>query len=206
MSLLLVTKPQIFVSHSQKDKEIVTYFDTIFARTGVKSVCMEFEKMRSPQWRDIKDAVDYSDAIFLLLGPNVKDNIHTQNWIAFEVGLSCAFRKEVWVFEQENSDIEFPIPYLTDFMMYNPQKPETFSYVRNIIEAYGKEIEGLTRGKMAFNFIPDLRTKRNVPEGIPIKCIHCQSEYNLHAIIALSFHCPTCRKLLYSFKLAQKQA
>ena len=198
---MLETKPQIFVSHSQKDEDIRIYFDSIFARTGVKSICMEFEKMRSPQWRDIKENVEYSDAVFLYLAPNVQGNIHTQNWIAFEVGLSCAFGKEVWVFEQEDSDVEFPIPYLTDFMLYNPDKSETFNYVRNVIDAYGKEIEGLRRGKWALQlkFI-DLRTERNVPKGIPIKCKHCQSEYNLHAITALSFHCPSCHTLLYSLE------
>lgn len=196
----LAEKPQIFVSHSRKDNEILTYFDRIFARTGVKSVCMEFENMRSPEWQDIKENVEYSDAVFLLLGPNVQSNIHTQNWIAFEVGLSCAFGKEVWVFEQEDSDVEFPIPYLTDFMMYNPDKSETFNYVRNVIDAYGKQIEGLKRGKLVLQplFI-DLRIARNVPQGIPIKCSHCQSKYNLHAITALSFHCPSCRGLLSSF-------
>ena len=48
---------QIFVSHSKYDKEMVTSFDRVFARTGVRSVCMEFEKMSSPEWRIIKDAV-----------------------------------------------------------------------------------------------------------------------------------------------------
>ena len=196
---MLETKPQIFVSHSQKDNDIVTYFDRVFARTGVKAVCMKLQKMRSPQWQDIKDKVSYSDAVFLLLGPNVRSSIHTQNWIAFEVGLSCANGKEVWVFEKEGSDIEFPIPYLTDFMIYNLENAKTFDYVRNIIDAYGREIDGLKRGKWSINFIPDLRTKRNVPKGIPIKCSHCQSEYFLHAITTLNFYCPSCRKLLFQF-------
>ena len=101
---------QIFVSHSQHDKDIRASFDTVFARTGVKSVCMEFEQMRSPKWHEIMNTVNASQAVFLLLGPNVRISIHTQNWIAFEVGLSCAFKKEVWVFEQEGANIEFPIP------------------------------------------------------------------------------------------------
>jgi hypothetical protein len=149
----LAEKPQIFVSHSQKDKDILTYFDRVFARTGVKSVCMEFEKMRSPEWQDIKENVEYSDAVFLLLGPNVQGSIHTQNWIAFEVGLSCAFGKEVWVFEQEDSDVEFPIPYLTDFMMYNPHKSETFGYVRNVIGSLRKRNQGVKKRKMGFTTI-----------------------------------------------------
>ena len=104
---------QIFVSHSQYDKDIRASFDAIFARTGVKSVCMEFEQIYPPAWQEIKNAITASETVFLLLGPKIRKSIYTQNWIAFEVGLSCAFGKRVWVFEQMDSKIDFPIPYVT---------------------------------------------------------------------------------------------
>lgn len=110
---------QIFVSHSKYDREMVTSFDRVFARTGVRSVCMEFEKMSSPEWRIIKDAVSSSIATFVLLGQNVNHSIYTQNWIAFEVGLACAMNKQIWVFEQKGSSVNFPIPYVTDYVLYN---------------------------------------------------------------------------------------
>ncbi|MEM2146454.1 MAG: hypothetical protein QW279_13915, partial [Candidatus Jordarchaeaceae archaeon] len=68
---------QIFVSHSQYDKDIRLSFDEIFARTGVKSICMEFEQMYPPAWQNIRNQVSSSDAVFLLLGPNIRRCIHT---------------------------------------------------------------------------------------------------------------------------------
>lgn len=180
--------PQIFVSHSQHDKDIRASFDTVFARTGVKSVCMEFEQIYPPAWQEIKNAIAASETVFLLLGPNIRSSIHTQNWVAFEVGLACAFGKEVWVFEQDGSHIEFPIPYLRDYMIYNLQDHNHFSYVRSIIEGYGKPLYVLPLGV-------DHRTKRNIPKGMLITCKNCGSNYSLHADVE-SFSCPSCRQQL----------
>ena len=91
--------PQIFVSHSQHDTDILAFFDKVFARTGVKSFCMEFEQMNAPDWMIIKDSIVNSKAVFILIGPNVNRSKYTSNWISFEVGLACAFNKQVYVFE-----------------------------------------------------------------------------------------------------------
>jgi hypothetical protein len=144
--------------------------------------------MGSPQWQDIRNAVDTSEAVFLLLGPNVRRTIHTQNWIAFEVGLSCAFRKDVWIFEQAGANIKFPIPYLTDYLMYNLEDRTNFDYVRCIIEGYG-------RPQVVLPLNVDQRTKRKIPQGLPIDCPSCHSKYFLHNVVK-TFHCPSCRQLL----------
>lgn len=187
------TMYQIFVSHSKYDQDILASFDRVFARTGVISKCMEFEEMSSPEWQEIQNAVHNSEAVFLLLGQNVTRSIFTQNWIAFEVGLACAYNKRVWVFEQPFSNIPFPIPYLTDYMIYDLQDISHFNYVRGIIEAYR---------------VPDtLFVKRRLPEGVLIKCNYCYSQYSLHYTISTeglllntrpmsSFHCPSCRREL----------
>lgn len=151
---------------------------------------MEFENIYPPAWEKIKNQIENSEAVFLLLGSNVRNSIYTQNWIAFEVGLACAMGKEVWVFEQYGSNIEFPIPYLTDYMIYDLQNPNHFNYVRNIIERYGEPIYLLP-------LFVDNRTKRNIPQGIAIECKYenCKSKYFLHTQIN-SFICPSCRQLL----------
>jgi len=166
---------QIFVSHSQYDKDILASFDKVFARTSVASKCMEYEKMHSPQWQDIRNAVTTSETVFL--------------WVAFEVGLACAFGKEVWVFEQGSSFVEFPIPYLTDYMIYNLEDQEHFNYVRSIIEGYGKPL-------YIFPLGVDHRTKRNIPQGIYVDCNHCHAKYALHTNVT-SFCCPSCRQQLF---------
>lgn len=184
----------IFVSHSQHDKDIRGSFDAVFARTGVKSKCMEFERISPPAWQEIKNAIFASETVFLLLGPNIQSSAHTQDWIAFEVGLACAFGKEVWVFEQFGSQIQFPIPYLTDYMLYNLEDQNHFNFVRNIIEGYARPLTVFPLGA-------DHRTKRNIPRGIPIKCAYnnCGSIYLLHTDVA-DFYCPSCRQPLLKSK------
>ena len=181
--------PQIFVSHSQYDKEIRASFDTVFARTTVKAVCMEFEQIYQPAWQTIMKELNASETIFLLLGPNIQSSIYTQNWIAFEVGLACAFGKEVWVFEQEGSHIQFPIPYLTDYMIYHLEDTNHFGYVRQIIEGYG-------RPTYVFPLGVDHRTKRKIPTGKLVECANCESKYLMHTDVK-SFDCPSCRQSLY---------
>lgn len=185
--------PQIFVSHSQYDNDIRASFDTVFARTGVKSKCMEFEQIYPPAWQEIKNQITASEAVFLLLGPNIRISTHTQNWVAFEVGLACALGKDVWVFEQYGSCIEFPIPYLTDYSLYDFRDPSHFKYTRGIIEGYGKPLSIFPLG--------DPRTKRNISRGIPVECTYenCKSKYFLHTNIE-SFNCPSCRQPLSKLK------
>jgi hypothetical protein len=132
---------------------------------------MEFEDMQPPDWNEIDKQIQDSLATFLLLGPNVKNSDHTQNWIAFEVGLSCAYKKRVWVFEQMDSKINFPIPYVTDYMPYFLDGI-SFSYIRGIIEGY--------------------RDGR-VPIGFEIECWNCHSVFSKHHIFG-AHYCPVCRK------------
>jgi hypothetical protein len=182
---------QIFVSHSQYDRDIRASFDTVFARTGVRSVCMEFELIYPPAWQAIKNEIQNSATLFLLLGPNIRSSIHTQNWVAFEVGLACALGRDVWVFEQDGSHIEFPIPYLTDYMIYNLEDANHFNYVRSIIEGYANPTYLLS--------FQDTRTQRNIPRGMPLTCPHqnCGSHYSLHTEVK-SLSCPSCRQQIES--------
>jgi hypothetical protein len=154
------------------DTKIRAFFDQAFARTGVKSECMEFEDMQPPHWKEIDKHIQDSPTTFLLLGPNVRNSDHTQNWIAFEVGLSCAHGKRVWVFEVMKSKINFPIPYVTDYMPYILDGL-SFNYIRGIIESY--------------------RDRTRIPKGLETECRYCHSVFFTHQIIA-PYYCPVCRK------------
>jgi len=178
---------KVFVSHSQHDRDIRAAFDSVFARTNVLSVCMEFEE--TANWQTIMNEVKSSIAVFLLLGHNIRGSIYTQNWIAFEVGLACASDKDVWVFEQEGTTVDFPIPYLTDYMVYNLNERSHFDYVRSIIERYGQLLP-LTIGRQLY------RESRGVPKGIPIICDACSMQFSLHTNIT-NILCPFCRKVVH---------
>jgi len=185
--------PQIFVSHSRYDEEIRKELSEVFAvARGADPVYMEFEDFLPPAWQKITNEIRSSEALFVLLGPNLSKTIHTQNWVAFEVGLACAFDKEVWVFEQEGSYIEFPVPYLTDYMIYDLKDKTHFEYVRKIINGYGKPIP-------RFPFLENHRTKRGIPIGRWTACAYdnCRSVFLLHTQVE-SFSCPSCRQTLQS--------
>ena len=182
---------QIFVSHSQYDKDIRVSFSEIFAISGVVPKYMEFEKIYPPAWAEIREQIRSSEAVFLLLGPNIQKSLFTENWVAFEVGLSCAFGKDVWVFEPMDSHIDFPIPYVSDYMLYDLQIQEHFDYVRSIMEGYKQPLA-------LFPINVDARTKRNIPTGTTTNCTHdnCLSKFQLHTDVT-SLYCPICRQFLY---------
>ena len=127
-----------------------------------------------------------------MLGQNVNHSIYTQNWIAFEVGLACAMDKQVWVFEQKGSSVNFPIPYVTDYVLYNNlENNVAFDYVRAIIEGYGD--------KTFFHRtdIPEVE----IPKGKFTKCPNCNSIFNFHHVdnsllryTRILFICPLCRQ------------
>jgi hypothetical protein len=181
--------PQIFVSHSQYDIDIRKSFSEIFAIAGVMPKYMEFERIYPPAWAEIKAQIKISEAVFLLLGPNIRRSSFTENWVAFEAGLSCAFGKDVWVFEPMDSHIDFPIPYLTDYMLYNLDIQDHFGYVRCVMEGYKRPLTIFPLG--------DARTKRNIPKGVTMNCTHenCLSNFQLHTDVP-NLYCPVCRQII----------
>jgi hypothetical protein len=83
---------QIFISHSAKDNEISDFFIRKFDDTDVKPVLMDYEKWSRndrPNWMWIKDEIQKSSALFLILTKNIVKNEYTQNWVAFEIGVAA---------------------------------------------------------------------------------------------------------------------
>ena len=109
---------QIFISNSAKDSQTVEYFVHKFNDTGVKPVRMEYEQWSrncKPNWMWIKDEIQKSKVLFLLLTKNIIKKEYTQNRVAFEIGIAsmCAPLIPVFVFREEN--IDFPVPYLNHY-------------------------------------------------------------------------------------------
>lgn len=111
-------------------------FLNIFARTNLKAHVLEFEPYRVPPWADIRDKVMGSMAVFVLLGPAVRSNPYTQNWVAWEAGIACALNKPLWVYERVGEPVEFPVPYCTDYVLYDPAQREHLDYIRNVVESH----------------------------------------------------------------------
>ncbi len=173
----------IFVSHSKHDASIVNYFAKIFARTQLQAHLMELENMgnvyagfriadiiRSNWQEDTK-------AVVVLLGKSLENPPspqYTHNWVNFEVGVAAGCKKPVWVFEGFNEFIKFPIPYVTDYCLYDLESIPHLQYI------------GETFTKLYVNNQVILPPRR-------IKCHLCNAEYNLWSNITC-INCPVCRQ------------
>jgi hypothetical protein len=79
---------------------------------------MEYEKWSrngNPNWRWIKDEIQKSRALFLILAKNIVKKEYTQNWVAFEIGVASTCNPPIPVFVFKEENIDFPVPYLNHY-------------------------------------------------------------------------------------------
>jgi len=184
------------MSHTKLDSEFCDRFDVASARVGVRVFRSEFETIKSPAWKTIKTQMGKSSAMFLLVGKELvnaqakaelskkyRDEWkHTQNWIAYEVGLACQKGIDVWVVCDMDVTQNFPVPYLNNYILGMAKYEETdagIGFIRWVLEEYSKK-EKFTLG----------RDNRNT------KCPYenCGAEFNLHTPLTpkMEIVCPTC--------------
>jgi len=208
---------QIFVSHSKKDKDLRDFFSNAFADTKVRAVFEEFEKIlrgKVTSEQIVKD-IENSNAVFIILGPNVQDIPHTRDWVVWETGV--AKNKDIWVFEpySQFGRISVVIPYLRHYVIFDTSNA-WLGYIRRIIESYDDshvlptllvtggigallaekdKIGGAVLGTLAGLAISDKSRER--PTGIRVKCVKCSSLYNIHIPQGMNkFRCPVCNTYL----------
>lgn len=176
---------QVFVSHTKKDKEFCDAFDSVCARVGIKAFRSEFEEVLTPAWKTIKDAMNRSVALFFLVGKELVNGQdrgnpkwrYTQNWIAYEMGLACQCEIDVWAI-CDDMLINFPMPYINDYLTVSLRHRYAFDYLRGVLEEYkngdtypfpGKKEAHCPYGdcKMGFNLHVQLQP------GDIIKCPQC---------------------------------
>lgn len=142
---------QIFVSHTKFDSDFCDRFDIAASREGVRIFRSELEDIANPPWIRIKDAIDESSALFLLVGKKLVEmqarsetNLEskdkwkfTQNWIAFEIGLACHRGIDVWVWCDDVA-INFPVPYLNNYHVWGVRKidKDSLKFVRSVFQEY----------------------------------------------------------------------
>ena len=176
----------VFVSHSRYDPNL-DFFHKIFSGLQTESVWMEFEDISPPPFLFIRDNVNKSDALFVLLSKYLVDRQHTNNWVSFEVGLAANREKcnvipgiaqrelglDVWVFEPVDEDIGFAVPYCTYYMRYKPTV-EALKWLRDRL-----------RGDTSTRF------------GVSVTCPYddCKISFNyLSRFYTDSLNCPACRR------------
>ena len=190
---------QIFMSHSQKDAIVIQVFNEIFAKTGVKPVWMEYDKWSQgedePNWSWISRHIDMSDTVgvFVLLTRNVIDTndskrtLATQNWVAYEIGIAATASKPVFVFKEE--DVDFPVPYLTNYMPYSVTEVLTSDEKEWLSPENAKNAKDRYMRTMR-SMIEDLKTGRECPAP-KYRCDKCLLSFHYHGT-SHSFKCPCC--------------
>jgi len=186
-------KEYIFISHTKKDKEFCDVFDNVVARVGIKAFRSEFETIPPPPWKTIRKAMNKSIALFFLVGKelvrsqelNAPEWRFTQNWITYEMGLACQLAIDVWAI-CDDVPINFPMPYINNYLPASLRHKHIFDYVRGILEAY-------KRGEIFFiPYSPDPMSGRHIAVRCPYK--NCRMEFNVHVEFQLGdkIRCPQC--------------
>lgn len=204
---------QIFISHSQKDKDLRDFFSNAFAGTKVKAIFEEFEKILRGQVTSehIKKDIENSKAVFVILSQNVQDIPHTRDWVIWETGV--AKNRDIWVFEpySQFGRISVITPYLKHYVIFDTSD-DWLGYIRRIIESYDDsnvlqtllltggvgallaekdKISGAVLGTLLGLAISDKSKGR--PTGIGVICSECSSSYNIHIPQGINvFRCPVC--------------
>lgn len=206
---------QIFISHSRKDNDLVNFFLRACNPLGIKPIFEELESIvAGPATASkIRLHIGQSNALFILLSPNVNNIPHTRDWVLYEAG--AASTKDVWVFERysDQGQVTVAIPHLQHYVVYDLNEA-SLAYMTNIVRSYddahvlgtalgagigavlgGEKNRG--EGAAAGAMIGWAFTKKEVPQlvGQPVRCFACQAVYQVHLPRELSrFRCPVCNK------------
>lgn len=204
---------QIFVSHSARDTALVDFFSRIGARSNVRLVFEEIEKLvtGSVNAPKIRRDIEASSAIFLLLSKHVQSIPHTRDWIVWESGVG--HNKDIWVFENhsDHGQISVVIPFLRHYVLFQPIDLH-FPYLNQVVASYddsgvlpamaaagglgaafggGGALLGALAGAALAN------PARSRPPGLQITCQLCMSSYAIHLPQGVAtFRCPVCNQRL----------
>ena len=180
----------VFVSHSKDDSHIRKFFAEIFADIGLKATFMELKNLTGKYAGDIISKTIRAEmlsgydtaALFVMLGDgleNPRNPEFTQNWVAFEAGAAAGCRKRVWVFEEFEKFIQFPTPFVTDYVLYTLDNVEHLQFL----------------GQLFKQEIVSPNSPKKLKPIRKIKCPYddCNAKYTLWSKSA-PINCPVCRR------------
>ena len=130
---------QIFVSHSAKDTKQLDFLNKAFASTNVQAKYEEIEAITRGRRNSAQIAADIaaSNAIFVVLGPNVETLKHTRDWVVWESGRAQGTNKDIWVLEafEDSALISVVVPHLRHYVCFH-YNDAWLGYLRTVITSY----------------------------------------------------------------------
>ena len=201
----------IFISHSRRDEDLVTAIAKVLRNIGHTPIIEEFipEEEKEPvPYEEIRKNVNLSDYVFLFLTDNIVATEYTHNWVAFEVGLAASSGKRLFVFERDGIPIPYPIPYLTDYMIFDADSTNDILD----IQALAKKLDELPTTAIGAG----IGALLGLPFGpiglilgglggailgagaeeqiLKVQCPYCGVSFNYYSPQYTLFNCPACRR------------
>ncbi len=204
---------QIFISHSARDTDLIDFFARLGARTQVRLVFEELEKIIAGGVgsEQIRREIAASNAVFVLLSRHVQSIPHTRDWVVWESGV--ASNKDIWVFERASDygAVSVVTPFLRHYVVFEPNDAY-FTYLATVLESYDDSHViptmvatgglgalfgggGAVIGAIAGVFMANKSGSR--PRGLQLSCGGCSSSYGAHLPLGTTkFRCPVCNIVL----------
>lgn len=198
----------------------MAYLSKVAAGIKVQLIFEELEKLSTGTvtTQRIESHIASSTALFIMVTPNVSNQPHTRDWVAWEAGNSGT--KDVWVLERAAlvGQSTVVIPRLRHYVVFEPTDA-WFPYFRNIFNSYddsqvlpalaaGSGIGALLAAAAEVALGPVavvgglvgavISSKQNSrPSGLQIQCSACGSSYSVHLPNGWNyFRCAVCNTTL----------
>jgi len=183
---------EAFISHSRKDKELVNRIYKTCSRARITPNIAEFEEMEEGKLnaQDIASMIRRSRLFILFLTSNAMESIYNQNWITYEVAFAHGMKTtstravDIYIFEPFDQ-LEFPIPYLDYYILYDPYEDPHWEYIKGLLTS--------ERDYWSSIFPALWGIERLTYEGTLVECSECNTRYTLLSNVEV-FLCPTCRR------------
>lgn len=201
---------QIFISHSREDTDLLDDLDRVFGKVGLKQYRASFEDQIPPVSDNLRNQINASKGIFVVLGRYAQGKTHTMIWIGWEAGIAIQAGIPVWIINDINSNVKLPIPSLTDYVLWDSRDEEQKRVLRDVIEtefvgsepSQPGEYKELFRRDSAMSFSSrnnaNVRESEVVAHSRGVQCPYkgCGERYAIRFEGPEEFDCPSCRQTI----------
>jgi hypothetical protein len=189
--------PPFFVSHAGSDNEIRDIILEVFRHHNRwhrmrrrPPIVVDNEMLaRSPDpyWEQIRNMIQReSDAVFLILTRGITEQEHTQNWVAFEIGIAAGHNPPIPVIAVSGEGVTIPIPYVNHYYSYS----STFS------PRPGDQENRQRLENRFFNVMNPMISDPHNYHPLPLfrQCTNCNLQYHHHSLGEQPLLCPCCSR------------
>ncbi|MCL5949369.1 MAG: toll/interleukin-1 receptor domain-containing protein [Candidatus Bathyarchaeota archaeon] len=132
----------IFVSHSSKDTLLIKFTELAFEHMDIKPYFAKNRIEGKNPVDKIIDAITSSKAFFALITPNVVNDLHTRDWVNFELGVARTNQIKIfiWIDKTILATKTYPrlIDNITDYNEFDFQSDDecykVILVIRDIVE------------------------------------------------------------------------